>query len=154
MGPDHQSMGFEVDLVLATLDASAESTAAAEYAVAIAREYAADVHVLYLFDDRLRQGIDYGDVRPSTLADHQQSLTAALRERLPPSVDLTASSARGYSPDRLGHTPGTVALDTAEELAADFIVVPRETPGDDPDAVIGKAALHVIEYASQPVLSV
>jgi hypothetical protein len=34
------------------------------------------------------------------------------------------------------------------------VVVPREPGSDETDEAIGRAALYVIEYASQPVLSV
>lgn len=42
----------------------------------------------------------------------------------------------------------------ASSLAADFLVIPREPPRTDPGETLGKAALYVLEYASQPVLSV
>jgi hypothetical protein len=69
-------------------------------------------------------------------------------------TDVTHSSAAGYTAKRLSRTPGSVVLDTAEQIEADFIVIPRETPSGDPDEALGKAALYVLEYASQPVLSV
>jgi hypothetical protein len=47
-----------------------------------------------------------------------------------------------------------VVLDCAEEVGADFLVVPRETPSEDVRMTIGKAALYVLQYADQPVLSV
>jgi hypothetical protein len=50
--------------------------------------------------------------------------------------------------------PGSVILDTAEELDADFVVVPREPVSGDPGEVLEKAAEYVLLYASQPTLSV
>lgn len=147
-------MVLSIDLVLATLDGSDESIEAARYATAIAERYGADLHLLYLFDERYLKGVETGDIPAETIADHQRDLTDSVREQLPASVDLSSSSAIGYTSQRIGQTPGTVTLDSADELAADFIVVPRERVSGDPENVIGKAALHVIEYASQPVLSV
>ena len=48
---------------------------------------------------------------------------------------------------------GHAILDVAEDLPADFIVVPRER-GIEPEEALGKSAQYVVEYASQPVLSV
>jgi hypothetical protein len=66
-------------------------------------------------------------------------------------VTLSTSTATAFSQQRLSQTPGSVVLDVAEDLGAEFIVVPREDDSSDP---IGRAALYVLEYASQPVLSV
>jgi len=54
---------------------------------------------------------------------------------------------------RLRQHPGSAILDVAEELPADFVVVPREADAD-PEQTMGRAAQCVVEYASQPVLSV
>jgi hypothetical protein len=60
--------------------------------------------------------------------------------------------AHGFSTTQLSRHPGSVVLDTTEELGADFVVVPREpVSGDD---VLAKTAEYVLLYASQPVLSV
>lgn len=147
-------MVLSIDLVLATLDGSNESIEAARYATAIADRYGADLHLLYLFDERYLRGVETGDIPAESIADHQQGLTDSVREQLPATVELSSSSAMGFTSQRLGQTPGTVTLDSADELGADFIVVPRERASGAPENAIGKAALHVIEYASQPVLSV
>lgn len=148
-------MGPDVELVLAAVDSSDQSREAAEYAVAVARRYGANLHLLHFLDHQVLRGIETGDLPADTVAETQQSTTNDVRALLPEddSVGFTHSSAVGFSTTRLGQTPGSVVLDVAEELAADFLVVPRETPSTS-DEVIGKAALHVIEYASQPVLSV
>jgi nucleotide-binding universal stress UspA family protein len=69
-------------------------------------------------------------------------------------IPLSHSTAAGFSPSRLTVHPGSVILDVAEEITADFIVIPREPVSGDPDQVLGKAAEYVLMYASQPVLSV
>lgn len=69
-------------------------------------------------------------------------------------VPVTTSVAYGFSRTSKLRHPGSVVLDTAEELDADFIVVPREPVSGDPGEVLAKAAEYVLLYASQPVLSV
>lgn len=145
-------MDIEIDLVLAPVDGSDESERGVEYAIEIARRYEADLHLLYVLDQRVARGIDTGDVSADTVAENHQSFTERVRERLD-DVELTHSSAAGFSARRLSQTPGSVILDAAEELAADFLVVPRENKMDKPNATLGKAALYVLEYARQPVLS-
>jgi hypothetical protein len=69
-------------------------------------------------------------------------------------IPLNHSSAYGFSASRLTQHPGSVILDAADEVGADFIVLPRQPVTGDPDAVIEKAAQYVLAYATQPVLSV
>jgi nucleotide-binding universal stress UspA family protein len=69
-------------------------------------------------------------------------------------VEMSTSIAAGFSTEVKTLHPGSVVLDTAEQLAADFIVVPREPATDAESDVLEKAAEYVLLYASQPVLSV
>jgi nucleotide-binding universal stress UspA family protein len=147
-------MDVEIDLVLAPVDGSDQSESAVEYALAIAERYGADLHVLHVLDRAVARGLEAGDVAAQSVADQHRALTDSVRESLPEGVALSTSSAHGFSPVRLSQTPGSVILDAAEELDADFLVVPRLSPDDEPDEMLGKAALYVLEYASQPVLSV
>ncbi len=147
-------MDVEIDLVLAPVDGSDAAETAVEYAVALAQRYGADLHLLHVLDEAVVRGLDTGDVTAESVAEHHRAFADDVREHLPAGVSLSTSSAAGFSPGRLSQTPGSVILDSAEELGVDFLVVPREGPTTDPDATLGKAALYVLEYASQPVLSV
>lgn len=147
-------MALDIELVLVAVGGSDESQNAAEAAAAIAERYGADMHLLHFVDNRVMRGIETGDLEADTIANEQQVLTEAVQAHLSPETELKFSGAMGYSSSKLGQTPGSVILDVAEELEADFLVVPRETPSGDPEQVVGKAALYVLEYASQPVLSV
>jgi nucleotide-binding universal stress UspA family protein len=147
-------MALDIDLVLVAADSSDESRHAAEYAAALVEQYDADLHLLHFVDTRVMRGIEAGDIEPDHVAGEQQALTRDVREHLSGDVDLNISGALGYSTAKLGQTPGSVILDVADDVGANLLVVPRETPSNDPDKVVGKAAYHVLEYASQPVLSV
>jgi nucleotide-binding universal stress UspA family protein len=145
-------MDIEIDLVLAPVDGSEEAERGVEYAIAIAQRYDASLHLLHVLDQRVARGIETGDVAAESVAEEHRAFTAGIRKRLD-TVSLSHSSASGFSDRRLSQTPGSVILDAAEELEADFLVVPREAHLESPDATLGKAALYVLEYASQPVLS-
>lgn len=149
-------MELDIDLVLVAVDSSDKSEEAGSYAVALADRYDADLHLLHFVDHRMMQGIETGDVPPGRLAETQQAMTDSVREKLPDdgSIGFSCSGTTGFSEQRLGQTPGNTILDAADQVDADFLVVPRVTPTGEADEVIGKAALHVLEYASQPVLSV
>lgn len=147
-------MDGDIDLVLVALDSSDEAATAAEYAAAIAEQYGADLHLLHVVDQQMRQGLEFGDISAETIAEHHQQMTDEVAPQVPDSVSLSQSSVIGFSENRLNQTPGSVTLDAAEELDADFLVVPRVTPSGATDEVLGKAALYVLEYATQPVLSV
>lgn len=144
---------MDVDLVLAPVDCSDAAERAVEYAVAIARRYDATLHLLHVLDERAVQRLESGDLAADSVAEDHRAFSEDVEARLE-DVDLHRSSAAGFSVQRLSRTPGSVILDSAEELDADLLVVPRQTPSDRPDETIGKAALYVLEYASQPVLSV
>jgi len=147
-------MGVDIDLVLAPVDTSEESERAADYAIAIADRYDADLHLLHVLDQRVARGIEAGDLEAESVADEHRAFTGRVRERLGEDIDLSHTSAAGFSAQRLSQTPGSVVLDAADELDADFLVIPRETEAEGLEATLGKAALYVLEYASQPVLSV
>ena len=141
--------------MLTPVDGSEDARRAADYAVAVANRYGADLHLLFVLDQRVAQGIQTGDVEAEAVAETHQTFLSVVQDQ-PEShnVEITTSSAAGFSTARLSRTPGSVVLDAAAELGADFLVVPRETPEDDVDVTIGKAALYVLQYADQPVLSV
>jgi nucleotide-binding universal stress UspA family protein len=145
----------DTELVLTPVDGSEDARRAADHAVAVASRYDADLHLLFVLDQRVARGIQAGDVEAEAVAEAHQEFVSAVRDHTESgSVEVTTSSTAGFSTSRLSRTPGSVVLDVAEELGADFLVVPRETPEDDVDVTIGKAALYVLQYADQPVLSV
>lgn len=147
---------MDVDLVLAPVDASHRAERSVEYAVGIAEQYDASLHLLYVLDETLVQRIEDGSVDKDAVAEDQRTFTDSIAELFDASGDRTLdhSTAAGFSPSRLRQSPGSVILDVAEAIDADFIVVPREPGDDEPEQAIGRAALYVCQYASQPVLSV
>ncbi|AAV47053.1 unknown [Haloarcula marismortui ATCC 43049] len=151
--PGSQWRVMDIDLVLAPVDGSDQSERAAEYAIAVAERYDADLHLLFVIDERLHQDIDSGDVSATAIAEEHQAFTESIRDRFRDAHDgvFETSSATAFSETRLMQTPGSVVLDVAEDLDSDFIVVPREEGSEE---AVGRAAIYVIEYASQPVLTV
>lgn len=146
---------LDIDLVLVPVDGSEESTQAVEYAVAIADAYDAEVHVVYVLGEHVVRGIESGAVDDAAVADETEEYVETAGEVANAvGVEITTSIAYGFSTDRLSRHPGSVILDTAEELESDFIVVPRAPQTGTPGEVLEKAAEYVLLYASQPVLSV
>lgn len=144
-----------VDIVLVSVDGSEDALAAAEYAVAVADRYDASLHALHVLEEETARALEAGSVEPDAVAASGQDLHAILESAAAESdVQLSTSAARGFSPRHLGRHPGTVVLDTAESIGADFIILPRETPAEGPAAVLEQAAQYVIAHASQPVLAV
>jgi nucleotide-binding universal stress UspA family protein len=143
-----------VDTVLVPVDGSDESVTAVEYAVAVADEYDASVHAVYVVGHEVVRAVEDGAVDADDVATDSQAFIddiaplAAERD-----VPIAHSTAYGFSTARKTQHPGSVVLDTAEELDADFIVVPRE-PMSEGGEVLAKAAEYVLLYASQPLLSV
>ncbi|SEH37080.1 Nucleotide-binding universal stress protein, UspA family [Halopenitus malekzadehii] len=146
---------LDIDLVLAPVDGSDESQQAVEHAIAIAEEYDATVHAVYVLGEDVARGIETGAVDESVVATDTESFTETVFDRADErGVSVTTSIAYGFSTKVKTTHPGSVILDTAEEVDADFLVVPREPVSGDPGEVLEKAAEYVLLYASQPVLSV
>jgi nucleotide-binding universal stress UspA family protein len=146
---------LEVDLVVVPIDGSDESRRAVEYAVTIAETYGAAVHALYVLGESTVRAIDRGAVDEGEVADDTEAFSDLVTEiAAEAGVELSTSIAAGFSTSVKTHHPGGVVLDTAEQLDADFVVVPREPAADAESDVLEKAAEYVLLYASQPVLSV
>ena len=133
---------LDIDLVLVPVDGSDESATAVEYAVAIAESYDATVHAVYVVGQDVVRGIEGGAVeKDEVAADAQSFIEDVVAIGAEHDVPVSNSTAYGFSTSRKTQHPGSVVLDTADELGADFVVVPRESMADD-------------SYASQPLLSV
>jgi nucleotide-binding universal stress UspA family protein len=146
---------LDIDLVLVPVDGSEQSHEAVDYAITVASEYDASVHALYVLDEEVVRALDHGVVETADVADDTEAFTDSVATRAEAAgVAHSNSIAYGFSTTVKTVHPGSVVLDTAEELDSDFIVVPREPVSGDPGQVLGKAAEYVLLYASQPVLSV
>ncbi len=153
--PPRRMADLDINLVLVPVDGSDESREAVEFALAIADKYDASVHAVYVLGEEIVRGIETGAVDETDIADDTRSFTTEIATiAADTEVPLTSSIAYGFSQKVKTVHPGSVVLDTAEELDSDFIVVPREPMADDPSDVLEKAAEYVLLYASQPVLSV
>jgi nucleotide-binding universal stress UspA family protein len=148
---------MNAEVVLAAVDGSDRSERAADAAIAVAGAYDADLHLLFVLDEGLIGALQRGDVAATSIAEDHQQFMGMVRSSLRDAGHtgaLETSTAAGFSVSSLRQTPGSVILDVAGEVDADFLVIPRETGGEDPPETIGRAGIHVLEYASQPVLSV
>lgn len=146
---------LEVDTVLVPVDGSDESVAAVEYAAAVAEQYDAEVHALYVLGEELVRGIEGGAVDEDDVLSDTEAFMDTVREVAADyGVAVSTSNAYGFSTTRKTQHPGSAVLDTAEDVDADFLVIPREPLSGEPGEVLEKAAEYVLLYASQPVLSV
>jgi len=144
-----------VETVLAPVDGSEASATAVEYAIAIADRYAASVHVLFVLGEGVITRMDSGAVDETTVAQTtQQFLEDVMTIAEDEGVRTTTAVVQGFSPTIKTRHPGSVVLDSAAEVDADFVVVPRASLEDQSAEVLEKAAEYVLSYASQPVLSV
>ncbi|WIV66465.1 universal stress protein [Natrialbaceae archaeon AArc-T1-2] len=149
------SESFAVDIVLTPVDGSEESATAVEYAVAVADRYDASVHALYVLGRGVVEGMNAGALDEDQVAENAREFLADVEAvSADHAVPSTTSMAQGFSPTRKTRHPGSVVLDAAEAVSADFIVVPRESTTDASPDVLERAAEYVLAYASQPVLSV
>ncbi|WP_135820559.1 universal stress protein [Halostella litorea] len=144
-----------VETVLVPVDGSEASVRAVEYAVAVADRYDAAVHAVYVLGEGLVRAIESGSVEEEEAASEARGFIEDVREVADEhGVSLSNSTTYGFSTSSKMTHPGSVVLDTADDVDADFIVVPREQLTGEPGEVLSKAAEYVLLYASQPVLSV
>ncbi|MFB6205723.1 MAG: universal stress protein [Haloglomus sp.] len=146
---------MEADLVLAPVDGSDNAAEAFEYAVAVADRYDAAVHILFVLGEEISRRVQEGVIDDETVAETTDAAVEPILDRVAETdLESTHSSAYGYSTERLTQHPGSVVVEVADQLGADFVVLPREPVTGDPRATIEKAAQYVIAHADQPVLSV
>jgi nucleotide-binding universal stress UspA family protein len=144
-----------VETVLVPVDGSESSERAVEYAGAVADRYDAAVHAVYVHGQEIVRAIESGAVDEDEAAAEAQSFIDDVRDIVAGhDVGMTNSSAYGFSLTSKTTHPGSVVLDTADDVDADFIVVPREPLSGEEGEILSKAAEYVLLYASQPVLSV
>lgn len=142
-----------VDLVLVPVDGSDESITAAQFATKIARAYDGRVHAMYVLGEEIARAVKAGVINHSEAVAEGQSVLDAVRAIAETEdIKVTDSTACGFSVESLTVHPGSVILDAADQMDADFIVIPRESTSDA--TVLERAAEYVLLYASQPVLSV
>ncbi|MFC3960187.1 universal stress protein [Halovivax cerinus] len=148
------SAALSVETILAPVDGSDASTNAVEHAVELADRYDATVHVLFVLGREVVLGMDADAVAEDDVAQNVQTYLADVRsyadER---AISITTSTVHGFSRERKTTHPGSVVLDTADDIDADLVVVPRPST-DGPATVLETVAEYVLGYASQPVLSV
>ena len=146
--------GVAIDTVLVPIDGSDETRPAVEYAIAVAGRYDAGLHAIYVLGEEASQAIEEGTVDDEEMAEEVQSVFAAIGAMAESEgVPFTHSITVGFSTTRKLVHPGSAVLDAADQIDADFLVIPRES-GLEEDDVLEKAAEYVLLYASQPVLSV
>jgi nucleotide-binding universal stress UspA family protein len=143
---------LSLDIVLSPVDGSEESEESLRYAMAIAAEYDAVVHAVYVLNGDIFRALEQDSVEAQTVAGRGEAFVQTANELAGEyGVSVTTSTAHGFSITRLTRHPGSVVLDIAEGIDADFIVLPREPVSGE---VLEKAGEYVLLYASQPVLSV
>lgn len=143
-----------VETILVPVDGSEESITAVEYATAIAEKYDASLHVLYVLGEEIVRGIETDTIDREAVADEAAAFVDVTEEIANDAgVPVTSSTAYGFSTTQKTRHPGSAILDCAEDVDADFIVVPREPSPDEPGEILERAAEYVLLYASQPVLS-
>jgi nucleotide-binding universal stress UspA family protein len=152
MSTNTDGTDLTVETVLVPVDGGEEALAAAEYGVAVAKRYDAAVHALYVLGEEMIRAVESGAADDDVVAgeiDAVLSTVTDLGGRA--DVPVSTASAYGFSTKRKRVHPGSVVLDAADEVGADFLVVPREREHGD---VLEKVASYVLQYTSQPVLSV
>ncbi|MFB6159998.1 MAG: universal stress protein [Haloferacaceae archaeon] len=148
-------MTLSVDLVVVPVDGSDESATAVEYALAVAAEYDAVVHAVYVLDETAVRAIEDGDADAEAIREDTDLFLDDVRVQAEEAdVPLRTSVVYGFSTRVKTRHPGSVVLDTAEQDDADFLVVPRESVLGGAGDTLERAAEYVLLYASQPVLSV
>lgn len=143
-----------VETILVPVDGSEESITAVEYATAIAEKYDASLHALYVLGEEVVRGIETDTIDREAVADEAAAFVDVVEGIADEAgVPVTSSTAYGFSTTQKTRHPGSAILDCAEDVDADFIVVPREPSPDEPGEILERAAEYVLLYASQPVLS-
>ena len=139
------------DTLLVATDFSADSDAALERAVDLARTLGAELHVVHVLHRPVEALSPYEIPLPPSLLDEVQ---AAARRRL---EEVTAK-AREAGVEAEGHvrdgSPAEQIDDLARELGADLIVMGTRGLTGLPHVLLGSVAERTVRIAGCPVLTV
>lgn len=144
-----------VETVLVAVDGGEATAEATSFAIPIAARYDAELALLYVHARETYRAVETGEEDAEALSETAVSFLSGLtNEAEAAGLSVRTATAYGFSPRRKTVHPGTVVLDAADELGADFLVIPRERVAEAPGQTLAKVAGFALAYASQPVLAV
>lgn len=134
---------IEIKTILAAVDFSEESLKAADFAVSLAQESNAELHLLHVYEpeppyhlskEYLQETMDKVQKKLSTV------IPESLRETVPGDVILEK-----------GHPVHNAIVEEAKQLGVDLVVVGTKGRTGLGHVLMGSVAEHVVRYAPCPV---
>lgn len=135
------------DFLLVPVDGSDASSVALEYALEIATDHDATVHLLYVADTNKPSHVRYEDNVVDVLEDAGEDVLQDARDR---------AEARGVSTvtDTIQGQPRTVVTEVAAEDVVDLVVMGTSGERSLTEHVLGSVTEHVVNASDKPVLAV
>ncbi|MFC7215737.1 universal stress protein [Saliphagus sp. GCM10025334] len=135
------------DFLLVPVDGSDASTVALEYALEIAVDHDATVHLLYVADTNEPSLVRYEGNVVDVLEEEGEDVLEDARER---------AEARGVSTvmDTIQGQPRTVITEVAAEDIVDLVVMGTSGERSLTEHVLGSVTEHVVNASDKPVLAV
>lgn len=137
--------------ILVPIDFSAGSLEAVDYAVQLARRFAAELVILHVVEPVYAAEPNVASTDLTTLLDEQQRTAAEQLERIRVSVERHGQ--RGRTLVECG-VPARVIVEVARRTAADLIVIATHGRTGLSHMLIGSVAERVVRLAGCPVLTV
>ena len=135
----------EITTILTGVDGSPDSTAALEWATALARRLGAEVVAVHAVG-LLEHLSPTGDPVPA--AAHRAEIERVFHEQWCAPLDVEGVRSRRLLCDG---PPAMVVLRVAEEEGADLIVVGSRGVGGFPELQLGSTSAQVVQHANVPV---
>jgi nucleotide-binding universal stress UspA family protein len=144
--------GLEIRRILVPTDFSATSEKALRYALDLARKFSAEVTLLHVFDERVVKNIFHiHQLSPEKAREEMLDSAKERLRRLAETVDTTGVPIDTRYEEGL---PPRVVQETAEEIAADLIVLGTHGETGLSHLLYGTTAEGVVRGAPCPVLTV
>lgn len=133
------------DRILLTTDGSEEAEAALEHAKSLARNYNAELHVLYVSDIRAQMGDPTMEFVVENLEEAGQEAVDAVKEKLPDSIQTNTEVRTGI--------PHREILEYAEDKEMDIVCMSTHGRSGIERALIGSVTEKVTRKSDIPVLT-
>lgn len=134
------------DQVLLTTDGSEESENAIEHAKSLARNYNAELHILYVSDVRAQMGDPTMEFVVENLEDVGQEAVESVKEQIPGSVSTVTEVRTGI--------PHREIIDYTEEKDIDIICMSTHGRSGLDRLMIGSVTEKVLRNSNVPVVTV
>lgn len=142
---------MSIHTILVPVDFSSHSNAALDFAVNLAKQMSAEIHVVHAYQLPYGVTLPYDVVIPQEIA---AGVRDAATERVGKLCERVRAQGVDCTPHVLGSVPVDAILETSKGVKADLVVLGTRGLTGIKHALLGSVAERIVRLATCPVLTV